>query len=91
VAKLKAELEAEGELARLREEKHTEPRMWFAVDDAHPMVAWADKVPHEGQSYHPDAYSVYEWREPSPPHARVAHPVDVQRSALGSESHEGGR
>jgi len=81
VSRLKAELEAEGKLERLRAEKGTEPRMWFAVDETHRVETWADKVPREGESYHPDAYSVYEWREETPPHTRVPHPAEVQRAA----------
>ena len=81
VARLKAELEADGQIGRLREDKGTEPRMWFATDAAHPIAAWADKVPGEGQSYHPDAYSVYEWRESTPPHARVPHPGETTPNA----------
>lgn len=81
VSKLKAELEADDKLVRLREEKGTEPRMWFAVDEAHRAESWAHKIPGEGESYHPDAYSVYEWQEATPPHERVPHPAEVQRAA----------
>ena len=51
----------------LREEKGTKPRMKFVVNDRHPMSAWEKKVPREGQSYSPDAYSVYEWSEEEAP------------------------
>ena len=48
-------------LAVLREEKGTRPRMRFIVDGDHPMEAWEPKVPREGSSYTPDAYSVFNW------------------------------
>ncbi|MEZ6016163.1 MAG: 4Fe-4S dicluster domain-containing protein [Planctomycetota bacterium] len=79
VSQLKAELEGDGKLQRLREDKGTEPRMWFAIDETHRAERWAAKVPAEGESYHPDAYSVYEWQEPTPPHARIPHPAEAQR------------
>jgi hypothetical protein len=44
------------------------------------MDAWAKKIPHEGESYHPDAYSVYEWSESTAPHARIPHPAEEQRA-----------
>ena len=27
------------------------------------MSAWEPKIPREGESYAPDAYSVYKWKE----------------------------
>jgi tetrathionate reductase subunit B len=62
VAKMKARLEAEGVLGQLRADKGTQPRMWFADSADKPMAAWEPKVPREGESYGPDAYSVYEWK-----------------------------
>ncbi|MCB9915017.1 MAG: 4Fe-4S dicluster domain-containing protein [Planctomycetes bacterium] len=56
--------ELEGRLEVLREERGTQPRMRFVVDEAHPLAAWEPKVPREGESYRNDAYSVYEWGEP---------------------------
>ena len=68
VSKLAKKIELEegrlGELETLRPEKETQPRMRFVTDDSHPMSAWEPKVPREGQTYSPDAYSVYEWGEP---------------------------
>lgn len=64
VSKMKARLEEEGKLEQLRPEKGTRPRAWFAVDEHHPMATWEPKIPGEGESYSPDAYSVYEWKEP---------------------------
>lgn len=64
VSKLTAELEAVDGLAVLRPEKGTNPRMRFAVDANHPVAAWEPKVPREGESLAPEAYDVYEWREP---------------------------
>ncbi len=76
VSRVKAELEADGALERLREDRGTETRMWFATDEDHRVAAWESKVPGEGQSYHPDAYSVYEWAQDTPPHERIPHPAD---------------
>ena len=64
ISKLTERLEAEGSLDTLRPEKNTRPRMKFAVDENHPVKAWEPKVPKEGESYHNDAYNVYEWGEP---------------------------
>ncbi|MCB9868972.1 MAG: 4Fe-4S dicluster domain-containing protein [Planctomycetes bacterium] len=64
VSKLKAKLEREGALAQLRPEKETKPRMWFASDKHRNIAQWEPKVPGEGQSYGPDSYSVYRWKEP---------------------------
>lgn len=63
VSKMRARLEAEGELETLRPEKGTRPRMEFAADENHPVDAWEPKIPREGQSYVNDAYSVYAWGE----------------------------
>ncbi len=65
VSRMKAQLEAEGKLEQLRPEKKTQPRTWFGVDEDHPMREWEPKVPREGSSYAPDAYSVYNWKEES--------------------------
>lgn len=48
------------ELSRLREEKNTQPRMWFAGSAPAEIE---ERVPREGQSYHPDAYNIYNWKE----------------------------
>ena len=64
ISKLTAQLEAEGALETLREEKGTKPRMRFAVDERHPISGWEPKVPREGESYSPEAYDVYAWGEP---------------------------
>ena len=63
VSRMAARLEKEGKLETLRPEKGTNPRMRFAVDENRPMEAWKDRIPGEGESYSPDAYSVYEWGE----------------------------
>ena len=71
---------------KLREEQQTGSRMHFVTDKDHPMEAWEPKVPGPGQSYHPDAYSVYEWQEKTPPHDRTPHPVDVLLSLRDEEN-----
>ena len=63
VSKMAARLEREGELETLRPEKNTNPRMRFAVEKDRPMSAWEGKIPREGESYSPDAYSVFNWGE----------------------------
>lgn len=48
------------ELVQLRAQKETRPRMWFAG----PAPANIEpRVPREGQSYSPDAYNIYNWKE----------------------------
>lgn len=83
ISRLRAELEAEEGVAleRLRESKGTEPRTWYATDPERRVERWESKIPGEGQSYHPDAYSVYEWQESTPPHGRVPHPAEPAGSA----------
>ena len=49
------------EMSRLREEKKTEPRMWFAGPAPQELE---ERVPREGESYDPDAYSIYNWKDP---------------------------
>ena len=51
---------AELPLVQLRAEKNTKPRMWFV--GAAP-VEIEERIPAEGQSYRPDAYDVYNWKE----------------------------
>lgn len=63
ISKLQKQLEAENKLETLRPEKGTRPRMKFVVDENHPVKAWEPKIPAEGESYSPDAYSVYNWAE----------------------------
>lgn len=63
ISKLKAELDKEEKLQQLRAEKGTRPRMYFAVDENHPMSEWEGKIPGEGESYSPDAYSIYNWKK----------------------------
>ena len=57
IAKKKAE--AEVGLVQLRGEKETKPRMWFAGDAP---AAIEPRVPAEGESYNPEAYSIYNWK-----------------------------
>ena len=51
--------EAEVELTQLRPEKQTRPRMWFAGPAVEVIE---DRVPREGESYSPDAYSIFNWK-----------------------------
>ena len=87
ISKLMAVLESEDALEQIRPEKETKPRAYYATDENHRVAAFESKLPAEGQSYHPDAYSVYEWQETTPPHERVAHPADEVRKAAQEESH----
>ena len=66
VSKLQKRLAEEDKLETLRPEKGTKPRMQFAVDESRPMKKWEPKVPREGASYSPEAYSVFNWGEPEP-------------------------
>ena len=66
ISKTKARLEAEGALETLRPQKATRPRMWYATSKERPMAAWEPKIPGEGKSYAPAAYSVYQWKKRSP-------------------------
>ncbi len=61
VSKMQKILDEEGKLEVLRPEKGTKPRMQFVVDDGRPMEAWEPKIPREGESYAPEAYSVFNW------------------------------
>ena len=56
----KAELEAGDGLTQLRDERETQPRMWFAGRAAAEIE---ERVPREGESYSPEAYDVYNWKE----------------------------
>lgn len=56
----KAELEAGEGLTQLREEKGTKPRTWFAGKAS---VEVEERVPKEGESFGPDAYNIYNWKE----------------------------
>lgn len=49
-----------GGLQQLRAEKGTQPRMWFAGPAA---VEVEQDVPGEGESYHTEAYSIYNWKK----------------------------
>ena len=70
VSRMKERLEREGALEQLRPEKGTKPRMWFAVSKERPMQVWQNKIPREGASYAPDAYSVYSWKSDEAAQAR---------------------
>ncbi len=74
VSKLKVRLEAEDVLETLRPEKATRPRVRFAVDEDHARSSFEAKIPGEGTSYSPDAYSVYAWGEPGFDRAEPAPP-----------------
>ncbi len=88
VARLKSELESEGALEQLRPEKKTQPRTWYATSEEHRAASFESKLPGEGQSYHPDAYSVYEWQETTPPHERVEHPAEAQKKKSTARKEE---
>ncbi len=61
ISKAMAEAKAaDGELTQLRTDKNTKPRMWFAGPA--PLEV-EDDVPREGESYNPDAYSIYTWKK----------------------------
>ncbi|MCH2182391.1 MAG: 4Fe-4S dicluster domain-containing protein [Mariniblastus sp.] len=47
-------------LVQLRGEKNTKPRMWFTGDAP---VEIEERVPREGESLQPSAYSVFNWKE----------------------------
>jgi len=48
------------ELVQIRVEKETKPRMWFAG----PAAAEIEKkLPREGESYRPESYDIYNWKE----------------------------
>ena len=48
------------EIQQLRPEKKTKPRMWF-VGEA--PVEIEERIPREGESYSPEAYNIYNWKE----------------------------
>lgn len=61
VSRAMSEAEDSGEsLVQLRSEKGTQPRMWFVGEAAIENEA---AVPREGQSYGPEAYSIYNWKK----------------------------
>ncbi|MCG8653746.1 MAG: hypothetical protein MI861_28165, partial [Pirellulales bacterium] len=45
---------------QLRAEKQTRPRMWFSGPAVPEME---HKVPREGESFQPDGYDIYQWKE----------------------------
>lgn len=47
---------------QLRTEKGTRPRMWFAGEAP---VEIEERVPREGESYSPESYNIYNWKEAS--------------------------
>ncbi len=61
VSKAIEKMEKEGvEVSQLREEKNTKPRMWFSGPATQEIE---ERVPREGSSYGPEAYSIYNWKE----------------------------
>lgn len=60
VSKAMKEAGESGDLQQLRPEKGTKPRMWFA-GPAPPEVEAV--IPTEGESYAPDAYNIYNWKQ----------------------------
>lgn len=63
VSLAKQAAEEAGEIHQLRPEKGTRPRMWFRGQGA---VDIEERVPREGQSYHQEAYNIYNWKESQP-------------------------
>ena len=63
VSKAKSDATRNGlELVQLRADKNTKPKMWFAG----PAPAEVeDRVPREGESYNPEAYNIYNWKDKS--------------------------
>ena len=61
VSKAKSEVTQNGlELVQLRVDKNTKPKMWFAG----PAPAEVEeRVPKEGESYNPEAYNIYNWKD----------------------------
>ena len=61
VSKALAQAEKESlPLVQLRAEKNTKPRMWFS---GQAPLEVEERVPREGESLKPDAYSVFNWKE----------------------------
>ena len=60
VSIVKKEAEDAGDIQQLRPEKNTKPRMWFRGPG---VTAIEDRVPREGESYSPEAYNIYNWKE----------------------------
>ena len=48
------------ELVQLRVDKNTKPRMWFAGPAPAEIE---DRIPQEGESYGPEAYNIYNWKD----------------------------
>ena len=57
---LKEAEENEIPTTQLRPEKNTKPRMWFA---GNAPIEIEERVPREGESYSPEAYNIYNWKE----------------------------
>jgi tetrathionate reductase subunit B len=63
ISKAVKEAEEVSGLVQLRGEKDTKPRMWFAGEAPAKIEP---RIPAEGESYHPDAYSIYNWKGEKP-------------------------
>lgn len=89
------EKELASDLAVLREEEGTRPRMRFVVDENHPVEAWEPKVPRQGESYRNEAYSVYAWGEPgfdeSPAPQRDASQQEASQDGAAAGDEEEGQ
>lgn len=59
ISKAMKNAESVSGLVQLRGEKETKPRMWFAGDAPAKIEP---RIPGEGESYSPDAYSIYNWK-----------------------------
>lgn len=63
VSKAMKEAEKVSGLVQLRGEKDTKPQMWFAGDAPAKIEP---RIPVEGESYNPEAYSIYNWKGKQP-------------------------
>jgi len=63
VSKAMKEAEQVSGLVQLRGEKETKPRMWFSGDAPAKIES---RIPTEGESYNPEAYSIFNWKGEPP-------------------------
>lgn len=55
-----ASAEHRTDLVQLREAKETKPRMWFSGPAPAEIE---DSIPAEGESFSPEAYDIYNWKQ----------------------------
>lgn len=60
ISVVKQQAEEANDIQQLRPEKGTQPRMWFR-GPAPPEIE--ERIPREGESYHHEAYNIYNWKE----------------------------